>query len=411
MQMKIKKKGKIIIIFYVFLVISVIIFLLDNEMLLDQPRNKSEIGSDLLHSCSYWEFLSSACEWHESRESWVILPSPISELENTRDVFHHKEKAFLIMTDVKNYPKILPKNIVSVNIINQVDNTILAEYELIEHGIRTKLLAEHTMYPYDKHILEIMDGDAKGTKLIQDFTTVNTEKQKWCDESFGECLVWVECECTQITSRMEHKITDVSTESVSGGKSNASAIVMLSNIITSFDEYMDASENETKKIVDDLYREILLRPADAEAFEHWGSLLESEKITNLQLRKAILKSEEAIALKRHNSENIVLVYDVFNMVYEMSGPYLEDGFLIFDPRINQNEFKKMVEKNKHLLDIEEITVDELRTELEQLKENGIDFLVDDLESVQEQFLDWQKRFVDKTHDFCYNCKWGLAMEQ
>ena len=78
---------------------------------------------------------------------------------------------------------------------------------------------------------------------------------------------------------------------------------------------------------------------------------------------------------------------------------------------NQNEFKKMVDKNTYHLNIEEITVDELRLELEQLKENGIDFLVDDLESVQEQFLDWQKRFVDKTHDFCYNCKWGLAMEQ
>ena len=63
-----------------------------------------------------------------------------------------------------------------------------------------------------------------------------------------------------------------------------------------------------------------------------------------------------------------------------------------------------------ILDIEEITVDELRTELEQLKENGIDFLVDDLESVQEQFLDWQKRFVDKTHDFCYYCKWGPPTE-
>jgi HD superfamily phosphohydrolase len=183
-------------------------------------------------------------------------------------------------------------------------------------------------------------------------------------------------------------------------------LLLLSKDIKKVEELDD----ETKKIIDDLYREILLRPADAEAFEYWGSLLESEEITNLELRKAILKSQEAIALKRFNSENTVLVYDVFNMVYEMSGPYYEDGRLFFDPRIDQNEFVKMVEKNKHLLDIEEITVDELRLELEQLKENGIDFLVDDLESVQEQFLDWQKRFVDKTHDFCYNCKWGLPTE-
>ena len=392
--MKIKKTGKIIIIFYVFLAISVIILLLNNEILLDQPKNKSEIGSDLLHSCSYWELLTSACEWHESSESWSILPSPISELENTRNVFHHKEEAFLIMTDVKNYPKILPKNIVSVNIINRVDNTVLAEYELIEHGIRTKLLAEHTMYPYDKHILEIMDGDAKGTKLIQDFTTVE------CNESVGKC--------TQIASRVELNLGGILTPFGFLPKLNLDHA--FNTIITSFEMYMDTYENGTKKIIDDLYREILLRPADAEAFEYWGSLLESEEITNLELRKAILKSQEAIALKRYNSENIVLIYDVFNMVYEMSGPYYEDGMLFFDPRIDQNEFKKMVEKNKYRLNIEEITVDELRLELEQLKENGIDFLVDDLESVQEQFLDWQKRFVDKTHDFCYYCKWGLPTE-
>ena len=65
----------------------------------------------------------------------------------------------------------------------------------------------------------------------------------------------------------------------------------------------------------------------------------------------------------------------------------------------------MVIENEYRLKIEDITLDELRLELEQLKENGIDFFVDDLESVNEQFLDWKKRFVDKTHDFCYTCKW------
>ena len=77
----------------------------------------------------------------------------------------------------------------------------------------------------------------------------------------------------------------------------------------------------------------------------------------------------------------------------------------FDPRIDQDEFKKMVIENEYRLKIEDITLDELRLELEQLKENGIDFFVDDLESVNEQFLDWKKRFIDKIDDFCYSCKW------
>ena len=173
--------------------------------------------------------------------------------------------------------------------------------------------------------------------------------------------------------------------------------------------------DETKKIIDDLYREILQRPADTEAFEYWGSLLENEKITKLELRKSILKSEEALSLKLLTSgaisESIIII---FHEVYEINGLYREvvDGdvttFFVLDPRIDKFELKKMVDKNKYLLHIEEITFDEIRLELEQLKENGVDFFVDDLESVNEQFLDWQKRFVDKTDDFCYVCKWGLV---
>ena len=173
---------------------------------------------------------------------------------------------------------------------------------------------------------------------------------------------------------------------------------------------VDELSNETKQIIDDLYREILLRPADIEAFEYWGSLLESEKITKIELRKTILKSEEAYAYYPTDVKLHELVYDVFNDVYETSGPYYELGNLYFDPRIDTNEFRQMSEKYRYPLYTEEITVDEFRFELEQLKENGTDFLVNDLESVQEQFLDWQKRFVDETDDSCYSCKWGKPYE-
>ena len=195
-------------------------------------------------------------------------------------------------------------------------------------------------------------------------------------------------------------------------------------------------DDETKKIIDELYREILLRPADTYGIEYWGSLLESEKITKLELRKSILKSEEAISLKRF-SDTPDSIHTIFHEVYELNGPYKEvikvEGtcdagpsgaacnliYLVYDPRINGNKLADMVEKNKYRLNIEEITLEELRLELEQLKENGIDFFVDeawlleherDLESVNEQFLDFQKRFVDKTDDFCYVCKWVLPNE-
>ena len=167
MELKIQKTDKIIIIFYAFLAIAFTI--------------------GILYIASTFDTI----------EQSIIFPQPVTELQITKIVDVNQEEAFLIMTDIKNYPKILPKNIISVNIINQIDNNVLAEYEVIEHGIRTKLLANHTMYPYDKHIVEVMDGDAKGTKLMQDFTMINTEIEKLpeCDQSFDEC--------TKIDSRVE----------------------------------------------------------------------------------------------------------------------------------------------------------------------------------------------------------------
>ena len=468
MELKIQKTDKIIIIFYAFLAIAFTI--------------------GILHIASTFDTI----------EHPIIFLQPVTELQITKIVDVNQEEAFLIMADIKNYPNILPRNIISVNIINQTDNNVLAEYEVVEHGIRAKLLVSHTMYPYDKHIVEVMDGDAKGTKLMQDFTTINTEIEKLpeCDQSFDGC--------TKIDSRVELNLKGLLSPFSYLPKGNLDHAS--DTVISSFTNYMQLSKNETKKIIDDLYREILLRPADTESFEYWGplldngsitvdeirteilnsdekksllvsqemktvdelddetkkiiddlyreillrpadtesfeywgSLLENGKITKLELRKSILKSEEAISLKQFSAfgDTSDSIYTIFHEVYELNGPYKEvvkvEGTcssgttgtacnlisIVYDPRIDPNKLGDMVEKNKYRLNIEEITLEELRLELEQLKENGIDFFVDeawmleherDLESVNEQFLDFQKRFVDKTDDFCYVCKWVLPNE-
>ena len=80
-----------------------------------------------------------------------------------------KEDIFNTMAKISDYPKILPDNFVSVKIINQTNNTIYAEEEVAEIGIKTKMLVKHTIIPYDKHTLEILDGDANGTRIIEVF--------------------------------------------------------------------------------------------------------------------------------------------------------------------------------------------------------------------------------------------------
>ena len=76
---------------------------------------------------------------------------------------------FNTMAKINDYPKILPGNYVSVNIINQTNNTIYAEEEVAEIGIKTKMLVRHTIIPYDKHVLEVLNGDANGTKITEVF--------------------------------------------------------------------------------------------------------------------------------------------------------------------------------------------------------------------------------------------------
>ena len=112
MELKIQKTDKIIIIFYIFLAISLTI--------------------GIFYIASTFDTI----------EHTIKFPEPVTELQITKIVDVNQEEAFLIMTDIKNYPKILPRNIISVNIINQIDNNVLAEYEVIEHGIHTKLLVQ-----------------------------------------------------------------------------------------------------------------------------------------------------------------------------------------------------------------------------------------------------------------------------
>ncbi len=357
------KNDKIIIIFYVFLAISfsVAIFYINST--------------------------------YETTSLPNIIPKPISELEIIKEVDIEKEKIFLVMTDLENYPKVLPRNIKSIDIIEQSDNVILAEYTVVEAGVYSKLLVQHKMYPYYEHVMEVMDGDAKETKVTQKFTdtnsitTINTiiefdlkgilspfsflpkgnlehaantiltnfidyaqisenETKKIVDDLYREILLrpadteafeyWVPL--LENGSKTE---TDIRTEILNSDEKKH--LLSLQEMKT-----VDELELTTKKIVDDLYREILLRPADTEAFEYWGSLLENENITKLELRKSILKSQEAIDLKRFDSTS-GLIKSIFNEILNR------------DPTVSESSHYK------YLVDIEEITEEQIRLELEELK--------------------------------------------
>ena len=138
--MELKRNDKIIIGFYIFLLISFM--------------------SAMFYITMSFQDLPTP--------NWVLKPIKKIEFEKLLEI--KKEQLFLTMTDVPNYTRILPKTFISVNILETAINEIIAEEEIQEKGVRIKLLVKHSIIPYQEHKIEILDGDAKGTIIQQQFT-------------------------------------------------------------------------------------------------------------------------------------------------------------------------------------------------------------------------------------------------
>ena len=358
-----KKNDKVVIIFYIFLVILF-------------------TGVTFYYNSIY-----------DTTPLPDILPKPIKEIKIITESNIEKNKIFLTMTNLENYPKILLNNIKSVDILEQGNSTAIAEFYVIEKGIGSKILAKQTIYPYSKHVIEVIDGDAKGTKITQIFseknsiTTIDTKIDlnfkgilsvfaylpKNNLEHAANTVVSIFVNYAELSDNKSIKIIDDLYREILLRPADQEALqywgsLLENNIKTEEEirsEILNSDEKkhilslkeikgieeittESIKIIDDLYREILLRPADQEALQHWGSLLENEKIDKLELRKNILKSQEAIDLKRfdHTTRDIK---DLFEDILGQEPTYDELTYY------------------KYLIDIEEITINKIKLELEKLK--------------------------------------------
>ena len=174
------------------------------------------------------------------------------------------------MADVNNYPYILPKNIISVEILEQDESTIIAEEEIIEQGIRAKLLVKHTFIPYEKQIIEILEGDAKGTKITANFVQVDNS--------------------TEITTDVDLELHGILSPFGFLAKGNINSA--MNTVILTFSEYAKGNLSDSEQIVDDIFREILYRPAEPQALHHFSKLIDTKQITEDDLRKELLESEE-----------------------------------------------------------------------------------------------------------------------
>ena len=271
-----------------------------------------------------------------------LATDPIKRIsfENIIDTVSHASM-YEVITDVENYPKVLPENILSVKILDRTNNSITAEEQIGEHGIKSTLTVKHSFVPMEKHTIEILDGDAKGTIITQNFeifhpegslkittdveldlkgifsfvgflptssiqhavdTTIDefaifaTKKSDLSENEFVIELLYREVLLRQADpdgmkfylQMLEEGHMTIDDIKNSLMKSDEYQTLLVENRISSIDEF----NPETIKTIDDLYLEILGRSADLHGMLYYGSLLESGEITIEELRQELLDSEE-----------------------------------------------------------------------------------------------------------------------
>ena len=245
-----------------------------------------------------------------------------------------------VITDVENYPIVLPKNILSVKILDRTNNSITAEEQISEHSIESTLTVKHSFVPMEKHTIEILDGDAKGTIITQNFEIFQPEGslkittdveldlkgifsfigflpissiQHAVDTTIDEFAIFAakKYDLSENEFAIELLYREVLSRQADpdGMKfylqmlEEGMTIDDIKKLLMESDEYqnrfieigissIDELNPETIKTIDDLYLEILGRSADLHGMLYYGPLLENNIITIEELRQELLDSEE-----------------------------------------------------------------------------------------------------------------------
>ena len=237
-----KKNNKYLLVFYALLVVGI------------------SVG---------WLYLDSSLE--KPVGPLKIVPNPLSNINVIKVVDVETERIFTIMSDVENYPYVLPKNVLSVNKLEETDSSLVYEITFQEKGLQGTVVVRHDLFPYDEQIITVIEGDAKNTVIHQKF--------QGQDDS------------TKLITDIEINLSGILTPFQYIPLANFTNA--MNTILSSFADYaVEKTENE--KIVDDLYRDILKRPADQEGLDYFVPLLEKNEITPELIRSTLYTSEEYI---------------------------------------------------------------------------------------------------------------------
>ena len=300
------------------------------------------LGISMLAAFAYFDSL-----YERPHIDLKLATEPIKRIsfENIIETVSHASM-YEVITDVENYPKVLPKNILSVKILDRTNNSITAEEQISEHGIKSTLTVKHSFVPMEKHTIEILDGDAKGTIITQNFEILPTSGSL-------KITTDVELDLKGIfsfvgflpTTSIQHAVdTTIAEFAILAAKKS------------------DLSENELA--VELLYREVLLRSADPAGMKFYLQMLEEGQMTIDDIKNSIMKSDEYQTLL---VENIIGSINEFNpeTIKTIDDVYLEILGRVADHR-GMYYYGSLLESG-------EITIEELRQELLDSVEYSLKF--------------------------------------
>ena len=189
------------------------------------------------------------------------------------------DKVSKVFRQIEDYPNILPRNIESVMIIEEGENYILAKEKFSEQGIGAEFLVEHR-WDGNQHLMEILDGDAKNSKIIQTFEEIGNS--------------------TKITTNVDIKFKGLL--SVLTFIPNSNLMHATETALYAFLHYAKGFDSKYQKLIDEIYREVLLRPADDEGLAYYSEQLKNENITLKEIKEILLNSNEYKLLQNESTQ-------------------------------------------------------------------------------------------------------------
>jgi len=95
----------------------------------------------------------------------------VNKYQFTRDLKQvDKNQMFDLLADVENYPKIFPKYIKSVKILNHTNDVIITEETISYEGITRIVEVKHEIKPYEYHKVTALSGEFKNSSFMFNFT-------------------------------------------------------------------------------------------------------------------------------------------------------------------------------------------------------------------------------------------------